>query len=99
VVTSLTHHSRSVVRPGASRGDAARPERMMNVAPTAERHSLLHEMGKAARAPGTHDPTHHGESAVSPCSLYAHHLAAISHAVVAADAASALHTPRLPRER
>ena len=53
--------------------------------------AALREMGKHARAPGTHDSTCYGTAATSPATFYAHHLAAISHAVVAADATTVLH--------
>ena len=60
----------------------------------AQSHTLctsLREMGKAARAPGTHDSTCYGTARTSPSAFYAHHLAAISHAIVAADAILVLH--------
>ena len=48
--------------------------------------AALREMGKVARAPGTHDSTCYGIAPTSPAPFYAHHLAAISHAIVMADA-------------
>ena len=51
-------------------------------------------MGKSARSPGTHDSTHvlkYGTARTSPSTFYAHHAAAISHAIVAADAIIVLH--------
>ena len=46
----------------------------------------LRSLDREARAPGATDFTRYGESRASPRQFYAHHLAAISHAIVAADA-------------
>ena len=47
---------------------------------------LLKALGRAANAPGTHDSTVYGSGRASPQGFYAHHVAAISSAVVNADA-------------
>ena len=52
---------------------------------------LLKTLGRAAAAPGTHDSTVYGSGRASPQSFYAHHVAAISSAVVHADALTVLN--------
>ena len=52
----------------------------------------LRALDREARAPGATDHTRYGESRASPRQFYAHHLATISHAIVAADAMTILHT-------
>ena len=47
---------------------------------------VLRTLGRAAVAPGTHDSTVYGTSRASPQSFFPHHIAAISSAVVRADA-------------
>ena len=49
---------------------------------------LLLELAKQAKAPTTHDSTRYGTSKTSPGTYLAHHLAAISSAIVFADATS-----------
>ena len=51
----------------------------------------LRELGQQSRAPATHDSTRYGTSPASPRSYYAHHLAAISAAIVYADALTVLN--------
>ena len=53
---------------------------------------LLKALGKASNAPGTHDATTYGTSHASPHSFYAHHVAAISSAIVHANALTVLNT-------
>ena len=48
-------------------------------------------LGKQARAPTTHDSTRYGTASTSPSSFFAHHTAAISAAIVRADATSVMH--------
>ena len=48
-------------------------------------------LGKQARAPTTHDSTCYGTAPTSPSSFFAHHTAAISAAIVRADATSVMH--------
>jgi hypothetical protein len=50
----------------------------------------LRALGKHARAPTTHDSTRYGLSRSSPHTFLAHHRAAISAAVVLADATTIL---------
>ena len=52
---------------------------------------LLKMLGKASNAPGTHDATVYGASRASPHCFYAHHVAAISSAVVHANALTVLN--------
>ena len=52
--------------------------------PTIDR--ALRELGRHARAPTTHDSTRYGLSRSSPRTFLAHHRAAISAAIVLADA-------------
>ena len=47
---------------------------------------LLRALGKSTREPDGHDSTPYGTSRASPKSFFAHHLAAISSAIVCADA-------------
>ena len=47
---------------------------------------LLKMLGKASNAPGTHDANVYGVSRASPHCFYAHHVPAISSAVVHANA-------------
>ena len=47
---------------------------------------FLQMLGRQSRAPGTHDSTVYGEARASPKAFYRHHTAAISAAVVNADA-------------
>ena len=54
------------------------------LSPTFDR--ALRALGEYARAPPTHDSTRYGLSRSSPRTLLAHHRAAISAAVVLADA-------------
>ena len=54
------------------------------LSPTFDR--ALRALGKLARAPTTHDSTRYGLSRSSPRTFLAHHRAAISAAVVLADA-------------
>ena len=51
----------------------------------------LRALDRESRALGATDFTRYGESRASPRQYYAHHLAAISHAIVAADATTILH--------
>ena len=51
---------------------------------------MLRMLGRQARAPGSHDSTRYGVSKASPQTFYAHHVAAISAAIVLADAATVL---------
>ena len=48
--------------------------------------ALLRVIGRQSRASGSHDSTRYGVSRSSPSTFYAHHSAAISHAIVSADA-------------
>ena len=52
---------------------------------------MLLELAKQAKAPTTHDSTIYGTSKTSPSTYLAHHLAAISSAIVFADATSVMH--------
>jgi hypothetical protein len=58
------------------------------LSPTFDR--ALRALGKHARAPTTHDSTRYGLSRSSPRTFLAHHRAAISAAVVLADATTVL---------
>ena len=58
------------------------------LSPTFDR--ALRALGKHARAPTTHDSTRYGLSRSSPHTFLAHHRAAISAAVVLADATTIL---------
>jgi len=58
------------------------------LSPTFDR--ALRALGKHARAPTTHDSTRYGLSRSSPRTFLAHHRAAISAAVVLADATTIL---------
>ena len=51
----------------------------------------LRVLGRAARAPGTHDSTVYGTGRASPSTFYAHDVAAISAAVTQADAVTVLN--------
>ena len=48
--------------------------------------ALLRTLGRASVAPGTHDATVYGTSRASPRAFRDHHTAAISSAIVCADA-------------
>ena len=62
-------------------------ETMGALSPTFDRRDrALRALGKHARAPTTHDSTRYGLSRSSPRTVLAHHRAAISAAVVLADA-------------
>ena len=50
----------------------------------------LKALGKQARAPTTHDSTRYGTSRASPKAFVTHHMAAISAAIVYADATTVL---------
>ena len=52
---------------------------------------MLLALAKQARAPTTHDSTCYGTARTSPRSYFAHHTAAISAAIVFADATSIMH--------
>ena len=56
---------------------------------------LLKILGKASTAPGTHDATVYGTSRASPHCFYAHHIAAISSAIVLANALTVLNECRV----
>ena len=51
---------------------------------------MLKTPGKRATEPTTHDSTHYGISRASPKSFVAHHMAAISAAIVRADAVAVM---------
>ena len=51
----------------------------------------LRELAKHARAKTTHDSTRYGTARTSPRAFYVHHVAAISSAIVRADAITVQH--------
>lgn len=53
---------------------------------------MLKTLGKLSTAPGTHDSTIYGTARASPQTFFRHHVAAISSAVVLADALSVLNS-------
>ena len=58
---------------------------------SADTFRMLTALAKQAGAPTTHDSTCYGTARTSPRSYLAHHVAAISAAIVSADAASVMH--------
>ena len=80
MMTKITSQRLARTRGGWASGDWASGE----LSPTFDR--ALRALGKHARAPTTHDSTRYGLSRSSPRTFLAHHRAAISAAVVLADA-------------